>query len=182
MLPDMERKSRLLSRQREHGFSLMEVLIAMLVLAIGLLGLASLQAQSLKFNHDSYVRSQATILAGEMMDKLRADPLNNYTDGVLAPIVPDNCANPALISSATPLVQKCFWLNDIQSRLPAGTGTILVNPSDPQLVDVTILWSDRENNNLADGDATDPLDPLESRFFDAPNSLCMVKQAWTVFP
>ena len=65
----------------------------------------------------------------------------------------------------------------------------MANPSDVDLVDVTVLWSDRENDNLPDcdaadpdGDATDPLDPLESRFFDAPNNLCMVKQAWTVFP
>ena len=56
---NMEKKSRVLSCRHDEGFSLMEVLIAMLVLAIGLLGLASLQAQSLRFNHDSYVRSQA---------------------------------------------------------------------------------------------------------------------------
>ena len=43
-----------------QGFSLMEVLVALLVLAIGLLGLAALQARGVKFNHDAYLRSQAT--------------------------------------------------------------------------------------------------------------------------
>ena len=189
---NMEKKSRVLSCQRDDGFSLMEVLIAMLVLAIGLLSLASLQAQSLRFNHDSYVRSQATILAYEIMDKMRANPGADYTDAVLSPAVPANCdldADPTLVNSAAPLVEKCFWLADIQNRRPAGTGTIVTNPADLDLVDVTVLWSDREHDNLADcdaadpdGDATDPLDPLESRFFDAPNNRCMVKQAWTVFP
>ena len=87
----------------------MEVLIAMLVLAIGLLGLASLQAQSLRFNHDSYVRSQATILAYEIMDKMRANPGADYTDAVLAPVVPDNCdldADITLVNSAAP-----WWRN-----------------------------------------------------------------------
>ena len=70
----MERPARFRNLRRERGFSLMEVLIAMLVLAIGLLGLASLQAQSLKFNHESYVRSQATILAYEIMDRMRTTP------------------------------------------------------------------------------------------------------------
>jgi type IV pilus assembly protein PilV len=192
MMRHIERQSGLIRHQRARGFSLMEVLIAMLILAIGLLGLASLQAQSLKFNHDSYVRSQSTILAYEMMDKMRADPASDYTDGVLDPDVPDDCdlsADATFINSVAPLVHKCFWLADIQGRLPAGTGTIVVNPADPNMFNVTIFWSDREINNLADcdaldpdGDATDPTDPLETRFFDAANNLCMVKQAWTVFP
>ena len=120
---------------------------------------------------------------------MRANPGADYTDAVLAPVVPDNCdldADITLVNSAAPLVEKCFWLADIQNRLPAGTGTIVANPSDVDLVDVTVLWSDRENDNLPDCDAADPdgdaTDPLESRFFDAPNNLCMVKQAWTVFP
>lgn len=50
-------------RRRDGGFSLVEVLVALLVLAIGLLGLAALQAQGLRFNHDAYVRTQATNLA-----------------------------------------------------------------------------------------------------------------------
>ena len=41
-----------------QGFSLMEVLVALLVLAIGLLGLAALQARGVKFNHDAYLRSR----------------------------------------------------------------------------------------------------------------------------
>src|SRR5262245_8151399 len=75
MRPTMKRSASMPPMMRScRGFSLMEVLVAMLVLAIGLLGLSSLQAQSMKFNHDAFVRSQATILAYDIMDKMRADP------------------------------------------------------------------------------------------------------------
>ena len=55
------------------GFTLVEVLVAMVILAIGLLGLASLQAIALKDNQDAYLRSQANLLAYEMNDRMRAN-------------------------------------------------------------------------------------------------------------
>jgi type IV pilus assembly protein PilV len=55
------------------GFSLIEVLVALLVLSVGLLGLALLQATGLKFNNDSYMRTQATILAYDLIDRMRAN-------------------------------------------------------------------------------------------------------------
>ena len=57
-----------------QGFTLIEVLIAVLVLSIGLLGLASLQAASLKNNYGAYMRSQASILANDMADRIRSNP------------------------------------------------------------------------------------------------------------
>ena len=59
--------------RRESGFSLIEVLVALLVLSIGLLGLAALQAQGLRFNHDAYVRTQATNLAYDIVDRMRVN-------------------------------------------------------------------------------------------------------------
>ena len=57
-----------------NGFTLIEVLVAMVVMAIGLLGLASLQALALKDNQDAYFRSQANLLIYEMGDRIRANP------------------------------------------------------------------------------------------------------------
>ena len=58
----------------ESGFSLLEVLIALLVLSVGLLGIAGLQTFSLQFNHQSYERTQATVLISEMFEKIAANP------------------------------------------------------------------------------------------------------------
>ena len=55
------------------GFTLIEVLIAMLVLAIGLLGLATLQTYSLRANLSAYTRGQATQLLYDMSDRMRAN-------------------------------------------------------------------------------------------------------------
>ncbi len=60
-------------RMLHQGFSLIEVLVALLVLSIGLLGLAMLQVTGLKFNSDSYSRTQATILAYDIIDRMRAN-------------------------------------------------------------------------------------------------------------
>lgn len=49
-------------------------MIALLVLAVGLLGLAALQNMGLRLNHQSYERTQATILIDDMIDRMRANP------------------------------------------------------------------------------------------------------------
>lgn len=58
---------------KNTGFTLIEVLIAMLVLAVGLLGLAGLQATSIGNNQSAYNRSQATQLAYDLADRMRAN-------------------------------------------------------------------------------------------------------------
>jgi len=56
-----------------RGFTLIEILVALLVLSLGLIGLAMLQATGLRYNNESYMRSQATILAYDIIDRMRAN-------------------------------------------------------------------------------------------------------------
>jgi type IV pilus assembly protein PilV len=58
---------------RDGGFTLIEVLVAMLILSIGLMGMAGLQAVSLKMNQSAHLSSQATFLAYDIMDRMRAN-------------------------------------------------------------------------------------------------------------
>ena len=60
-------------KTQQQGFTLIEVLVSLLVLSIGLLGLAALQATSLKANHGAYNRGQAIFLAYDIMDRMRAN-------------------------------------------------------------------------------------------------------------
>lgn len=59
---------------KERGLSLIEILIALVVLSVGLLGIAGMQATGLRNNHAAYTKTQATALAMDMADRIRANP------------------------------------------------------------------------------------------------------------
>lgn len=60
--------------ERQGGASLLEVLIALVILSIGLLGVAGMQLEGVRGAHEAQIRVQATNLAEAMMESLRADP------------------------------------------------------------------------------------------------------------
>lgn len=68
----MTRLSHCLITKRARGFTLIEVLVSLFVLAVGLLGLALLQTTGLRLNTDSYSRTQATYAAYDIIDRMRA--------------------------------------------------------------------------------------------------------------
>jgi len=63
-----------------QGFSLLEVLVAVIVLAVGLLGIAALQVSVLKSNDSSRFRSIASFAITDLIDRVRADPTALLTD------------------------------------------------------------------------------------------------------
>ena len=125
----------------QQGFSLLEVLIAIVVLSIGLLGLAGLQASSLRNNHSAYLRSQATFLATDIIDRMRANRLaalgGSYDIAM-------NAAPPTGTSVVKTDLNQ--WLTALANQLPAGDGAIARNGT---LFTVTIQWDDnRDSTNL----------------------------------
>lgn len=81
---------------RERGTSLLEVLITLVVLAIGLLGLAGLQSRLQASEMESYQRAQALVLANDMASRIAANRSNagNYVTGADSPLgVGGNCPN-----------------------------------------------------------------------------------------
>lgn len=181
--------------RRDSGFSLIEVLVAMLILAIGLLGLAALQAQGLRFNHDAYVRTQATHLAYDIIDRMRANP-DNFTVGLAGPNQPDGIidniaqytagvAGPPFncVVDGTVAAELECWHKSLADTLPAGSGAITASAT-ANYVDVTVRWLDRTPRDFG-GTVKAPTTAAEcalvaGNFWDGTS--CLVQQTWTVWP
>ena len=138
------------------GFTLIEVLISMLILAIGLLGLAGLQATGIRNNLSAYNRSQATQLAYDMADRMRANVTNSGALGASVYITmdPDDAAVQATCnvapgcSPALMAQQDLFeWNRDLTDILTSGVGTIGVVGT---LFTITVSWDDDRDQDTAD--------------------------------
>lgn len=124
--------------QRQHGATLIEVLVAMFILAIGLLGLAGLQAVSVQSNQGAYYRSQATILAEDIADRMRANRSAALT-GDYAQASPP-ATTSTLSDTSTPAQRDLAeWNNRLATSLPQGTGTVV---SSSNIVTISISWND----------------------------------------
>ena len=62
------------SKIGQQGFTLIEVLVTVIIMAVGLLGVAGLQLAGMRSNHSAFLRTQATIAAYDLIDRMRADP------------------------------------------------------------------------------------------------------------
>jgi len=138
--------------RRSGGFTLLEVLIALVILSIGLLGIAGLQSVGLRGSHSAYLTSQASLLAYDMADRVRANPAarTTYDAHVHGDV---DCDNPPSTPLAT--ADLAEWACAINDLLPEGTGTISsADSAIPGAVSYTIRveWQDR----LQEEGATDP--------------------------
>lgn len=114
-------------RTGQRGFTMIELLIAVLVLSIGLLGLAALQAQALRNNQSSYHRTQATILAYDMIDRARAnrEGLDNGNYHLPANTQVNGCTSTPGCSAAQMSTNDMFeWNQLLGQHLPGGEGVV----------------------------------------------------------
>lgn len=132
------------------GFTMIEVLVALIVLSIGLLGLAGLQNVGLHANHSAYMRTQATLLAYDMADRMRANYLGviagNYNNlGPATPATPSNtCNNAVNTCTAAQIATLDYyqWERDITNVLPTGAGTVVKNNVAGTSFTITVMWDD----------------------------------------
>lgn len=128
---------------RQRGMSLLEVLVAIVVLALGLLGLAALQMTSLKGGHGAYLRSQAAQMAYDMSDRLRANR-ESAPDYAFALPDPRPACDRALAPAGTlPQRDVAEWLNTLACVLPSGNGSV-VRVAGTDVYDISVRWTERE--------------------------------------
>ncbi len=115
-------------RNTDGGYTLVEVLVAFVVLSIGLLGLATLQGVSLQGNNKSFARSIAMVQAYDMADRIRAN-MGGVTQGAYDSLpVAGSVSTECLATGCSPAQMAAIdgdeWTKEIALRLPSGEGTV----------------------------------------------------------
>ena len=131
------------------GFTLIEVMVTLVILSVGLLGLAAMIGQSLRFNQGGYTRSQGTFLAYEIIDAMRADADNAadyavvYNNGVHVCVT-----NPTTANNLVNATLGC-WHTRVLRELPGGRATIVNDPDGDNVLEyeITMFWTERTSNN-----------------------------------
>ena len=123
-------------RNSQRGNTLIEVLVALLVLSIGLLGVAGLQLTSLRNNRSAHLRSQAQVMAYDITDRMRANrqlavDTGAYNIAIGIPAIGGTLAGDDLVR----------WKEAILNSLPSGDGSVQV--VNTNVVLITVQWVDQ---------------------------------------
>ena len=150
------------SLKLQSGFSLIEVLVALIILAIGLLGLASLQMTSLKFNTDAYLRTQATTLAYDVIDRMRINNAGVLTGNYTVTLSSDANAKLSAYVACKGTTCNCYsggncspanialfdlgsWYERLDAALPgASENRATISLGANNTATITINWRERD--------------------------------------
>ena len=139
----------------QSGFTLIEVLITLVIVAVGLLGLASLQLRAMQFVHGAYIQTQVQVLAYDMLDRLRANRIEaletpSYVLAVTdTPSAPTNCATTVCTATQMAAFDIYEWRQILNEHLPQGKGSIAVDTSGGGfLYTIQVQWLD--NRSITD--------------------------------
>lgn len=156
-----------------RGFTLVEALISVLIMSIGLLGVAAMQTRSLGSSHTASQRSQAILAAADIADRMRANRIAssttagaNYSNTAAADngcrVVHYGHVHAAAACTTTQLAADDLfdWRAQIAAVLPAGTGVVCIDstPADGtaaapacdgagRAFAVKIFWTEKSDNN-----------------------------------
>jgi type IV pilus assembly protein PilV len=121
---------------KAKGFSLIEILVTFVVLSVGLLGLAALHANGLKNNQSAYWRSQATILAYNIIDSMRTNRSSALNEDYDISFDEDEPSGGSIADQ-----DLKYWKSLLVSLLPIGDGSIDCD-SVTSICTVTVSWDD----------------------------------------
>lgn len=149
-----DRRLRTASRRTSRGMSFLENVIALVIVSIGLLGIAGLQARSLEFNTSAHLQSTATSLAYDLTDRMRANR-EAAEDGDYDVELGDGAEPPKGKERATRDLRS--WWFAVDESLPAASATVTVDSEGGARV--RVAWA----NNIDPGPGSDSDDDQENR-------------------
>lgn len=154
--------SKLPSRS-QTGFTLLEVMIALVIFSIGLLGLAGLQAGGLRTNTQAQLRTIAVIQAYDMAERIRANP-RGIEDGDYDALDDDtptaeDCISAACTAAEMAIYDYYEWETINQDVLPSGHGTVtsaLIGGGATRLFTITVMWDEERTGVTGTNCSGDP--------------------------
>jgi len=148
-----------MNKKQNAGFTLLEVLIALLILSVGLLGLASLQTRGLAMGHNAYLRGQAVLLARDMAERIRVNSnyvlttedtdATEYTVDYSQTPTSTDCSTASCTPAQLAQYDVDQWLTSLGNILPAGDGQISKDEGGVDYV-ITVRWDSERNGVAAD--------------------------------
>ena len=160
------------SRRRQRGISLIESLIALVVAALGILGVVGVQMRTLTDTSTTVRRAQAIRLIEDFSERLKVNPnaltiLSSYESGFSATVSePANkcTTDPGCTNAQQAAFDVATWKETVKNSLPAGEASIFIAPgetaeSNRRQLGVMIAW--RENER--EGTKTDDIDATKVR-------------------
>lgn len=128
---------------KQVGSGLVEVLVSLLVIAVGILGMAGVHSQTLQYNQSSYLQSQATFLASDMLDRIEANQAlakssSDYQVGLTEQQFsqcqqsdyPASCEVGSCDPQALAVYDILQWKFQLACQLPGSYGSIAFTDSD----------------------------------------------------
>ncbi|MGB5164268.1 MAG: type IV pilus modification protein PilV [Woeseiaceae bacterium] len=136
-----------LSMRRHSGFSLVEVLIALIIMSVGMLGIAGLYVQSMQAGRTSVFRHHAVTLAGDVADRIRANPRAGVAYASIG--ADNNCVNQGTDCNPAAMAAHDIFLWDAQAddTLPAGTVSVNYDGAAlPPQYTIVVAWTEAGEN------------------------------------
>lgn len=130
-------------RHSLQGFTLIEVLVSLLILAVGLLGMASLMTTSMHSSHNAYSRNEASLLAYDIADRMRLNREHAISGNeyVLAEDdVPEevDCGEDGCSAEEQAQLDLRHLYDEVQGNLPGGTAQIARDNTNEY--SITLTW------------------------------------------
>ena len=134
--------------RQQRGVGMIEILVAVLIFAIGLLGVGGMQIFALKMNTNADIRTRANLLATDMVERMRVNP-SQWEE---YPMTSAECSSAVSDSpSSTDIAEldRSLWCQKLERDLPEGKGAIEMANG---VVTITLSWQEREGRETTDTD------------------------------
>jgi type IV pilus assembly protein PilV len=128
---------------KQTGSSLVEVMVALFVLAIGLLGILAMQSKSMQYNQSAHVYSQAVYLANDIAERIRLNPTASYLVGVDQNVTATtDCVENACPAEALAQWDLQEWKAAVDRALPSGKAEIEADSGGAPAVTIKVSFDD----------------------------------------